>query len=111
MRKEFKIGELCKKNGLTLKQLAEGINIHPVSFTQALSDRGNPTFETLSKIASFLQVDLSELFRPSMSTIELNKWETYSSKDVVTFRKLNGEYGAFSNMSKQYEMNYLVFGL
>lgn len=109
MRKEFKIGELCKKKGLTLKQLAEGINIHPVSFTQALSDRGNPTFETLSKIASFLQVDLSELFRPSMSTIELNKWETYSSKDVVTFRKLNGEYGAFSNMSKQYEIE--LFGI
>jgi len=109
MRNEFRIGELCKKKGITLKQLAEGINIHPVSFTQALSDKGNPTFETLSKIASFLQVDLSELFRPSTPTIELNKWETYSSKDVVTFRKLNGEYGAFSNMSKQYEIE--LFGI
>lgn len=64
MRKEFRIDEICKKKGITLKQLAESLNIHPVSFTQALSDKGNPTFETLSKIASFLQVGLSELFRP-----------------------------------------------
>lgn len=102
MRKQFRIIELCKKKGITLKQLAEGVNIHPVSFTQALSDKGNPTFDTLSKIASFLEVDLSELFKPSSPTIELNKWELYNSQDVVTFRKLDGEYGAFSNMSKQY---------
>lgn len=56
MRKEFRIGELYKKKGITLKQLAEGLNIHPVSFTQALSDKGNPTFETLSKIASFYKL-------------------------------------------------------
>jgi len=102
MRKEFRIDEICKQKRVTLKQVAEAINIHPVSFTQALSDKGNPTFDTLSKIASFLRVDLSELFRTSTPTIELNKWELYDSQDVVTFRKLNGEYGAFSNMSKQY---------
>ncbi|NDW08467.1 NADAR domain-containing protein [Dysgonomonas sp. 520] len=102
MRNEFRINEICKKKGITLKQLAEGVNIHPVSFTQALSDKGNPTFETLSKIASFLRVDLSELFKPSTPTIELNKWEIYDSKDVITFRKLDGKYGALSNMSKQF---------
>lgn len=122
MRKEFRINELCKKKGITLKQLAEGVNIHPVSFTQALSDKGNPTFDTLSKIASFLGVDLSELFRPSTPTIELNKWEIYDSQNVVTFRKLDGGYGVFSNMSKQYgielfniqfvasEMLYMIAG-
>lgn len=109
MRNEFRIAELCKKKGITLKQLAEGLNIHPVSFTQALSDKGNPTFETLFKIASFLQVDLSELFRPLMPTIELNKWEIYNSHEVVAFRKLDGEYGAFSNMSKQYGVE--LFGI
>lgn len=102
MREEFRINELCKKKGITLKQLAEGVNIHPVSFTQALSDKGNPTFDTLSKIASFLKVDLSELFRQPIPAIELNKWEMYNSQDVVSFRKLDGEYGSFSNMSKQY---------
>lgn len=109
MRDEFRIGEICKKKGLTLKQLAEGVNIHPVSFTQALSDKGNPTFETLSKIASFLQVDLFELFRPSTPIIELHKWDIYDSHNVVTFRKLDGEYGAFSNMSKQFGIE--LFGI
>jgi len=102
MRKEFRINELCKNRGITLKQLAEEINIHPVSLTQVLSEKGNPTFETLSKIASYLYVDLCEIFRHSTPIIELNKWEIYNSQDVITFRKLDDEYGSFSNMSKQY---------
>ncbi|NDV96993.1 DUF1768 domain-containing protein [Dysgonomonas sp. 521] len=102
MRIEFRIDEICRQKGITLKQVAEGVNIHPVSFTQLLSCKGNPTFDTLSKIASYLNVDVSELFRQSAPTIELNKWEIYDYQDVVTFRKLDDEYGALSNMSRQF---------
>ena len=102
MRNEFRINEICKEKGVTLKQVAEAINIHPVSLTQALSSKGNPTFETLSKIASYLNVEVSELFRQSKPTIELNKWEIYNSLNVITFRKLNQKYGALSNMSTEF---------
>lgn len=109
MRKEFRIDEICKQRKVTLKQVAKAINIHPVSFTQALGNKGNPTFETLSKIATFLQVNIYELFKPSIPIIELNKWERYNYQDVITFRKLDGEYGSFSNMSKQYGIE--LFGI
>ena len=102
MRTEFRIAEICKQKGITLKRLAESVNIHPVSLTQALSNKGNPTFETLSKIASYLYVDISDLFTSNKSVIELNKWEIYNVEDVVTFRKLNQKYGEFSNMSTNY---------
>ena len=75
MRADFRINEICKQKGITLRQVAKGVNIHHVSLTQALSVKGNPTFETLSKIASYLKVDISDLFRSKKSEIELNKWE------------------------------------
>ena len=102
MRNEFRIAEICKQKGITLKKLAESVNIHPVSLTQALGNNGNPTFETLHKISSYLQVDISDLFRQKQPIIELNKWEIYNSQNVITFRKLDQEYGEFSNMSTQY---------
>ena len=102
MKIEFRINEICKQRGIALKKLAEGINIHPVSLSKLLGKDGNPTCETLSKIASYLQVDISELFITKKSIIELNKWEIYDCNDVVTFRKLNQNYGDFSNMSTKY---------
>jgi predicted NAD-dependent protein-ADP-ribosyltransferase YbiA (DUF1768 family)/lambda repressor-like predicted transcriptional regulator len=109
MRSEFRIDEICKQNGITLRQVAKCVNIHPVSLTQALSNKGNPTFETLLKIASCLGVEVSELFRQNKLTIELNKWEIYNSQNVVTFRKLNQRYGALSNMSTQFGIE--LFGI
>ena len=109
MRTDFRIDEICKQKGITLKKLAESVNIHPVSLTQALSNKGNPTFETLYKISSCLKVDISELFKRKQPTIELNKWEIYNSQDVITLRKLHQQYGAFSNMSKDYGIE--LFGI
>lgn len=99
MRKEFRIGELCKKKGITLKQLAEGLNIHPVSFTQALSDKGNPTFETLSKIASFLQVGLSELFRP----LHINNI-IFDFDLTLINRSISDQYRKQRNWTKVFEL-------
>jgi predicted NAD-dependent protein-ADP-ribosyltransferase YbiA (DUF1768 family)/DNA-binding Xre family transcriptional regulator len=109
MRADFRIDEICRSKGITLKQLAESINIHPVSFTRTLSNKGNPTYETLSKIASCLEVNVSDLFQSNKPSIELNKWEHYNYQDVITFRKLHGKYGAFSNMFTEYEIE--LFGI
>lgn len=109
MRAEFRIDEICRQKDITLKQLAKGVNIHPVSLTQALSNKGNPTYETLHKIASYLEVNTSDLFTISKSVIELNKWEIFDCKNVITFRKLDQKYGAFSNMSRDYGIE--LFGI
>lgn len=52
--------ELCKQKGITQKDLAEKIGMTPVGLAKAAN--GNPTFETLEKIADGLGVSIPELF-------------------------------------------------
>ena len=59
---KFRILELCKQKGITQKDLAEKIGMTPVGLAKAAN--GNPTFETLEKIAVGLNVSVPELFAP-----------------------------------------------
>ena len=59
---KFRILELCKQKGITQKDLAEKIGMTPVGLAKAAN--GNPTFETLEKIADGLGVTVPELFAP-----------------------------------------------
>lgn len=58
----FRILELCKQKGITQKDLAEKIGMTPVGLAKAAN--GNPTFETLEKIADGLGVTVPDLFAP-----------------------------------------------
>ena len=57
---DFRIKELCKEKGLLFKELAQQLGITDVGLRQSL--QGNPTVGTLEKIATALEVDISELF-------------------------------------------------
>ena len=57
---KFRVLELCKQKGITQKDLAEKIGMTPVGLAKA--SNGNPTFETLEKIADGLGVTVPELF-------------------------------------------------
>ena len=59
---ESRIKELVKERGLTISNLAEQIGTTQTSLSRALGENGNPTYETLSKIANVLSVYKSELF-------------------------------------------------
>ncbi|WP_426694033.1 helix-turn-helix domain-containing protein [Alistipes shahii] len=59
---KFRVLELCKQKGITQKDLAENIGMTPVGLAKAAN--GNPTFETLEKIAAGLGVSVPELFAP-----------------------------------------------
>ena len=59
---KFRILELCKQKGITQKDLAETIGLTPVGLAKAAY--GNPTFETLEKIAAGLGVSVPELSAP-----------------------------------------------
>ena len=63
------VKELCRIQGITLKELAQRIGIAPESLSRTLS--GNPQLSTLEAIASNLNVDLSDLF-VSSPTISLH---------------------------------------
>lgn len=57
-----RIKELCREKGVTISSVAEQIGTTQTSLSRALGDNGNPTLETLEKIATALNVDVTELF-------------------------------------------------
>ena len=57
---KLRILEICKQAGITQKELAERIGLSAVGLSKAIN--GNPTKDTLEKIASVLNVRITELF-------------------------------------------------
>ncbi len=62
---ESRIKDILKEKGVTISSLAEQIGTPQTSLSRALGENGNPTFDTLSKIANALGVSVSELFDPA----------------------------------------------
>lgn len=58
---ELRIKEVMQEKGITQKRLAEQMGVAEISLSRSL--RGNPTLETLSKIAEALEVDIVDLFK------------------------------------------------
>lgn len=56
----LRIKEICKEQGIMMKDLAERINITEVGLSKSLN--GNPTIGRLQEIADALNVDFIELF-------------------------------------------------
>ena len=57
---DLRIKEICRVKGVTITQLAEKLNIKQESLSRAIN--GNPTKDTLERIASALEVPVTELF-------------------------------------------------
>ena len=57
---KLSVKEVCKEKGLTIQDLADKMEMKRESLSRAIN--GNPTLETLEKIASALGVDVPELF-------------------------------------------------
>ena len=57
---KLRILDICKQAGITQKELAERIGLSPVGLSKAIN--GNPTKDTLEKIAGALNVRITELF-------------------------------------------------
>jgi transcriptional regulator with XRE-family HTH domain len=65
-----RIKELCQLRGITQKDLADKLGITDISLNKTL--RGDyPQLQTLEKISSALNVEIWELFTPSVSKEEL----------------------------------------
>ncbi|MFA7448735.1 MAG: helix-turn-helix transcriptional regulator [Weeksellaceae bacterium] len=59
----LRIKEILKEKGVTQIELAEKIGITQVGLNRMIN--GNPTAETLLKIAQALDIDIRELFVPT----------------------------------------------
>lgn len=72
----LRIKEVLKKKGYTIQSLSEKMGVNRVSLTNSIN--GNPTVETLEKIASAIGVDVSELFvNESVVGVIRAKGQTY----------------------------------
>jgi len=63
----LKVKEICKDKGLTITQLAEKLNIKQESLSRAIN--GNPTKDTLERIATALNVSITDLFEQPATDI------------------------------------------
>ena len=57
---ELRVKEVCKEKNILFKNLAEKLGISDIALRKQV--QGNPTIETLEKIASALGVSVTELF-------------------------------------------------
>ena len=55
-----KVKELCRTKGITIKELAEKMDIAPESLSRAIN--GNPQLSTIRKIAEALDVPITDMF-------------------------------------------------
>lgn len=64
---ELRIKDVIKDKGLTIQSLADRMGINRVNLSSSIN--GNPTIETLGKIADALNVPVSELFEQPKQNI------------------------------------------
>ena len=64
---KLRILEICKQKGLTQKELAVKVSLSPVGLSKAIN--GNPTKDTLERIAVALDVPVADLFEQPASDI------------------------------------------
>jgi transcriptional regulator with XRE-family HTH domain len=86
----LRIKELCKERNVSMKQIALNIGIMPENFPKVLN--GNPTIETLQKIADALNVHITELFehpanKELTAFIEYKK-EIYKADSLEQLKKV-----------------------
>jgi len=64
---KLRVIEICKQKGLTQKELAMKVGLTPVGLSKAIN--GNPTKDTLERIASALCVPVTDLFEPPSTDV------------------------------------------
>lgn len=64
---ELKVKEVIKAKGLTMQQVADMLGVTRDTLTRNIN--GNPTIETLSKIADALGVEVTDLFEKSSDEV------------------------------------------
>lgn len=65
---DLRVKDICKEKGILFKELAEKIGVSDVGLRKQV--QGNPTLETLQKIADALNVPFTDLFdQPSKDIV------------------------------------------
>ena len=84
-----KVKELCRNKGITIKELAEKMEIAPESLSRAIN--GNPQLSTIRKIAEALGVSVTDLFdrnEDELLAIVVCAGETHTATTKVELKKI-----------------------
>lgn len=73
---------LCRKQGITMRQLAEKMQIAPESLSRAIN--GNPQLSTIQATAKNLNVEVADLFNNSLNQSDLTAIIVFRGKTLVT---------------------------
>ena len=77
---ELRVVELAHAKGLTMADIAKQIGISRVNLSNSLN--GNPTLSRLSGVAKILDVEVSELFKPSVTSYAVSGYLEFNGRIV-----------------------------
>ena len=77
---ELRVVELAHAKGLTMADIAKEIGISRVNLSNSLN--GNPTLSRLSEVAKILDVEVSELFKPSVTSYAVSGYLEFNGRIV-----------------------------
>ena len=72
----------CRKQGITMRQLAEKMKIAPESLSRAIN--GNPQLSTIQSIAKNLNTEVATLFDSRLDQSDLTAIVVFRGKTLVT---------------------------
>lgn len=94
---KLRVLEICREKGLSQKALAKNIGMSEVGLSKAVN--GNPTLETLKKIADSLEVPIIELFAPNQPIYGIIVLDGITYQ-IDTFEQLERFYEAYKEKYK-----------
>jgi len=91
--KGLRIKEIMQEKGITQKKLAEDIGVAEISLSRSL--RGNPTLDTLERIAAALNVPITELFNAGtneeLTALIQHKGDYYKATTIAELEGIVGK--------------------
>ncbi len=90
----MRIKEVAKEKGISMEEIANTLGINRVSLSRNIN--GNPTIETLGKIAEVLRVDVKDFFVSSNEDIAI--------KGFVKVGNIIHEVGSTEDLEKLLEL-------
>ena len=112
---ELRVKQIINQRNISVRQFSEMLGITREHCYHILKGE-NISKKQLENMSRVLNLPISDLYRTPEEiaseydpyTIEYGRTEHYKASDIVTFSKLSGKYGAFSNMSTAYPVD--LFG-
>ena len=111
---ELRAKQIINQRNISVRQFAEMLGITREHCYHVLRGE-NVSKKQLENMARVLNMPIRDLYRtPDEIAADYNPYEIvfgrtehYKAADIITFSKLSGKYGAFSNMSTAYPIDLL----